>query len=100
MLVVAERLEAVQQRRSATLGMPAVQEIAWAWQRRVVLGWTPDDILAAIPADWRAVAQVLLEAWEHAVRASSQAQVWHSLVRPHLAVHRRLSAGMLALLAV
>ena len=25
---------------------------------------------------------------------------WHSIVRPHLAVHRRLSSGLLALLAV
>ena len=99
-LVFAERLEPVQQISIATLGMAAVQELAWAWQRRTVLGWTSDDILAAIPADWRAVAQMLLDAWSRAVRASSQVEVWHSLVRPHLAVHRRLSAGMLALLAV
>jgi hypothetical protein len=99
-LVFAERLEAVQQISVATLGMAAVQEIAWAWQRRAVLGWTHADILAAIPTAWRAVAQGLLAAWNDAVRASSQAEVWHSLVRPHLAVHRRLSAGMLALLAV
>ena len=34
------------------------------------------------------------------MRASSAVENWHSIVRPHLAVHRSLSAGMLALLAV
>jgi hypothetical protein len=34
------------------------------------------------------------------VRASSVVENWHSIVRPHLAVHRSLSAGILALLAV
>ena len=43
---------------------------------------------------------MLLESWTQAVRASSVVENWHSIVRPHLAVHRTLSAGMLALLAV
>jgi len=34
------------------------------------------------------------------VRASSAVENWHSILRPHLAVHRTLSAGMLAVLAV
>lgn len=38
-------------------------------------------------------------AWEEAVRASSAVENWHSVLRPYLAVHRRLSTGMLALVA-
>jgi hypothetical protein len=34
------------------------------------------------------------------VRASSVVENWHSVLRPFLAAHRRLSAGLLALLAV
>jgi hypothetical protein len=99
-LVFAERLDPIQQISIATLGCAAVRDIAWAWQRRAVLEWHTANILDAIPAAWRGVAQVLLAAWNDAVRASSWAEVWHSLLRPHLAVHRRLSPGMLALLAV
>ncbi len=43
---------------------------------------------------------MLFESWDHAVRASSAVENWHRIVWPHLAVHRTLSAGMLALLAV
>ena len=49
---------------------------------------------------WREQAARLLEVWSLAVRASSAVENWHSIVRPHLAVHRSLSAGLLALLAV
>jgi hypothetical protein len=34
------------------------------------------------------------------VRASSAVENWHSILRPHLAVHRTLSPGLLALLMV
>ena len=34
------------------------------------------------------------------MRASSVVENWHSILRPHLAVHRTLSPGLLALLAV
>ena len=51
-------------------------------------------------ADWRCAARVLLAAWDDAVRVSSAVERWHSILRPHLAVHRTLSSGMLALLAV
>jgi len=34
------------------------------------------------------------------VRASSAVEHWHSVLRPHLAVHRTLPPGLLALLAV
>jgi hypothetical protein len=53
-----------------------------------------------VPEEWRAAARMLLVAWEGAVRASSAVENWHSILRPHLAVHRTLSSGMLALLAV
>ena len=53
-----------------------------------------------MPEDWRAAAWVLLAAWNDAVRVSSAVERWHSILRPHLAVHRTLSTGMLALLAV
>src|SRR6266446_5600159 len=43
---------------------------------------------------------ILLLAWDQAVRASSVVENWHSVLRPYLAVHRCLSSGMLALLAV
>src|SRR6266705_3210513 len=45
-------------------------------------------------------AGLLLGVWSLVVRTSSVVENWHSIVRPHLAVHRLLSAGMLALLAV
>ena len=34
------------------------------------------------------------------MRASSAVEHWHSVLRPHLAVHRTLPPGLLALLAV
>jgi hypothetical protein len=43
---------------------------------------------------------VLLHVWETAVRASNAVENWHSIVRPHLGMHRTLSAGMFGLLAV
>jgi hypothetical protein len=74
--------------------------LAWAWLRRKRLGWTARDILAAIPPDWRAAARVLLAAWGDAVRVSTAVERWHSILRVHLTVHRRLSPGRLALLVV
>jgi len=74
--------------------------LGWAWLRRQQLNWTSQDILAAIPIDWRRAARVLLASWDDAVRVSSAVERWHSILRPHLAVHRTLSTGMLALLAV
>jgi hypothetical protein len=74
--------------------------LGWAWLRRHRLRWTSQDILAAIPIDWRSAARILLASWDDAVRVSSAVERWHSILRPHLAVHRSLSSGMLALLAV
>ena len=99
-LLFARRLDAVQEQASRVLGSEAVALLAWAWLRRAVLGPTSEHLLQSIHPAWRAVASGLLAAWDQAVRASSAVENWHSIVRPHLAVHRKLSAGMLSLLAV
>ena len=84
--------------------LPAERQalLAWAWLRRKVLGWSRRDLLAAIPASWQAAARILLATWDEAnlVRVSSAVERWHSILRPHLAVHRTLTRGRLALLAV
>ena len=99
-LLFARQLDAMQERVSRILGPEVVALLAWAWVRRTVLGPTSEDLLQSVPLAWRADASCLLSAWDQAVRASSAVENWHSIVRPHLAVHRTLSAGMLALLAV
>ena len=99
-LLFARRLDAMQEHVSCILGSEAMALLAWAWMRRSVLGPTSKDLLQGLPSDWQAEASNLLSAWDQAVRASSVVENWHSIVRPHLAVHRILSAGMLALLAV
>lgn len=99
-LLFARRLDAMQEQAAHVLGAEAVALLAWAWLRRAVLGPTSKHLLQSIDPAWRAVASDLLTAWDQAVRASSAVENWHSIVRPHLAVHRTLSAGMLALLAV
>jgi hypothetical protein len=99
-LLFARQLDAMQEHASRILGPEAVALLAWAWVRRAVLGPTSKDLLQSVPPAWRAEASNLLAAWDQAVRASSAVENWHSIVRPHLAVHRTLSAGMLALLAI
>jgi hypothetical protein len=99
-LLFARQLDARQEQASRILGPDAVALLAWAWLRRMVLGPTSKELLQSIPSVWQADASQLLSAWDQAVRASSAVENWHSIVRPHLAVHRKLSAGMLALLAV
>jgi len=100
LLYFAQELEAVQQAALTVLGDEAVGLIGWAWQRRAILGQQPKHLLEALDPAWREQASRLLDAWQRAVRASSVVENWHSIVRPHLAVHRSLSAGLLALLAV
>jgi hypothetical protein len=100
LLYFAQELEALQQEAITQLGEQAVGLIGWAWQRRAILGEQPKHLLEAMDPAWREQATHLLEGWSRAVRASSAVENWHSLVRPHLAVHRSLSAGLLALLAV
>ncbi len=100
LLYFAEEVEAAQHEAIEQLGEPAVGLVAWAGPRRKILGEQPEQLLEAMDPAWRAVAGRLLEAWNQAVRASSVVENWHSIVRPHLAVHRSLSAGMLARLSV
>ena len=100
LLAFAEPLDRVQRDMAVVLGAAGLALVAWAWQRRAVLGPTAEELLAGLPPSWRPAARVLFAAWAGAVRASSAAETWHSVLRPHLAVHRRLSPGLLAVLAV
>lgn len=99
-LLFARELDARHLHAVRCLGSEAVALLAWAWRRRAVLGPNSTHLLEGIPFAWREEAALLLAAWDQAVRASSVVENWHSIVRPHLAVHRTLSAGFLALLAV
>ena len=99
-LLFARSLDESQQQASTQLGVQAVQLLGWGGPRRTILGPTTADLVKSVEPAWQAVAQKLFFAWDQAVRASSAVENWHSIVRPHLAVHRTLSAGMLALLAV
>jgi hypothetical protein len=92
-------LEAAQQAAAADLGATGLALVGWAWQRRAVLGPDRAALVAGFPPAWRAAADRLIGAWAAAVRASSAVETWHSLLRPHLAVHRTLAPGLLALLA-
>jgi hypothetical protein len=93
-------LDQVQQDMAVVLGTDGLALLAWAWQRRGVLEMDAGQLVAALPPEWQAAARVVLHAWATAGRASSAVENWHSIVRPHLAVHRTLSPGLLALLAV
>ncbi len=92
-------LEEEQEAVRTFLGEEALSLIGWAWQRRKKLG-PEEEILASLPAAWRESACGLFVSWGRSVRASSAVENWHSILRPHLAVHRRLSPGQLALLCV
>jgi hypothetical protein len=100
LLTCAETLAPVEAMATAKLGTAAMGVLGWAWQRRAGLDLDDDGVVAGLPAGWRAVARVVLHAWSGAVRTTSLAESWHALVRAHLAVHRGLSPGLLALLAV
>jgi hypothetical protein len=100
LLAFAPPLDRVQHDAAIVLGAAGVALVAWAWQRRAILGPRRDDLVAQFPPAWQTAARVLLVAWETAVRASSAVENWHSILRPHLAVHRVLSPGLLALLVV
>jgi hypothetical protein len=100
LLSFAAHVMEVQQDLAGVLAPERQALLAWAWLRRKRLEWTDDELLAALPADWRAAARVLLATWADAVQVSSAVERWHSILRPHLAVRRRLTTGMLALLAV
>lgn len=100
LLSFVPQVEQVQQELKGVLSPAQQALLGWAWLRRESLGWRLEDILNAIPLEWRAAARLLLVTWADAVRVSSAVERWHSILRPHLAVRRRLSTGMLALLAV
>ncbi len=100
LLTFVAPVEQVQQALRTVLPPERQALLGWAWQRRRVLRWSRAQIVASVPADWRDAARVLLAAWDEAVRGSSAVEGWHSVLRPHLAVHRTLSPGMLAVLAV
>jgi len=100
LLTFVAQLDRVQADLCSVLAPERQALLAWAWLRRKGLGWTVREIVAALPADWRDAARVLLMAWADAVRVSTAVERWHSILRVHLTVHRRLSSGRLALLAV
>lgn len=100
LLAFAAPLDRVHRDVAGVLGDDGVALVAWAWQRRAILGPGPDELVAQFPAPWHTAARILVTAWQGAVRASSPVENWHSILRPHLAVHRILSRGLLALLAV
>ena len=99
-LTFVPQVARVQQDLAAVLGPEAQALLGWAWLRRETLEWTSQELVAQLPASWQAAARVLVATWDDAVRVSSAVERWHSILRPPLAVHRRLSTGMLALLAV
>lgn len=99
-LAFAAPLDQVQQDMAVVLGAEGLALLAWAWQRRSVLEMDAMQLVAALPPLWQAAARVVVHAWATAGRASSAVENWHSILRPHLAVHRTLSPGLLALLAV
>ena len=100
LLAFAAPLDSVQQEARARLGRAALTTLAWTWPRRATLGPRPENLLTLLPLEWRPVAARLFDAWEATVRASSAVENWHSVLRPHLAVHRTLPSGLLALLTV
>ena len=100
LLAFVPAVEQVQQELEAVLPPERQALVAWAWLRREVGEWTREELLAWVPLEWRDAGGVLLAAWDDAVRVSSAVERWHSILRPHLAVRRTLSTGMLALLAV
>jgi len=100
LLTFVPQLDQVQQDLRAVLPPERQALLGWAWLRRKTLRWTSADLLAAIPPDWRLAARVLLMAWDDAVWVSSAVERYHSILRPHLAVHRSLSTEQLALIAV
>ena len=93
-------LDPAQEAAIAQLGEQAVHLIGWAWLRRGILRPKTKPLVMDFPPTWQPIVTQLFGAWDQAVRASSAVENWHSILRPHLAVHRGLSADLLAILAV
>ena len=85
----ADDLDSIQAEVGKVLGREGLALVAWAWQRRRILGPTTAKVLVQLPAAWREAAGRVMAAWDDVVRASSAVENWHSILRPHLAVHRR-----------
>jgi hypothetical protein len=100
LLAFCPGLDAVELEAIAQLGQEACHLIGWAWLRRVILGPQTEKLAADFAPDWQPVVTMLFGAWNQAVRSSSAVENWHSVLRPFIAVHRCLSADMLAILAV
>ncbi len=100
LLTFVAHLAQLQADLQPVLGSERQALLGWAWLRRKRLGWSSEQILAAIPVEWQAAARMLLTAWDDAVRVSTAVERWHSILRTHLSVHRTLSPGRLALLVV
>jgi hypothetical protein len=100
MLTFVGQVWQLQQDLQAVLSDHQQGLLGWAWLHRKQLGWSSEQVIEALPEQWRAAARVLWNGWEQAVRVSSSVERYHSILRPHLAVHRTVSNGMLALLAV
>ncbi|HWS83020.1 MAG TPA: hypothetical protein VN207_02040 [Ktedonobacteraceae bacterium] len=95
-----QTLDAVQQKACDQLGEAAVHLIGWAWLWRAILGPKAEQLAADFPPAWQPMVTELFGAWNEAVRSSSAVENWHSILRPFIAVHRHLSADLLAILAV
>jgi Transposase, Mutator family len=93
-------LDAIEQQARQLLGEQACRLIGWAWLHRAILGPKREKLVADFPPAWQSTVATLFGAWDQAVRSSSVVENWHSVLRPFIAVHRHLSAQMLALLAV
>lgn len=100
LLTFVAQLDRVQADVQSVLAPERQALLGWAWLHKKALGWTVREIEAAVPAEWRTAARVLLMAWADAVRVSTAVERWHSILRVHVTVHRTLSPGRLALLAV
>lgn len=100
LLGFAVALDPVQRDMAVVLGKAGVALVGWAWRHRAELGPDPTSLVVGWPPTWQTAARVLWAAWDEATRASSPAETWHSLLRPHVAVHRTLAPGLLALIAV
>jgi transposase-like protein len=100
MLTFVGQVSALQEGLQAVLSGEQQRLLGWAWLHREELGWSSEQVIEALPEAWRSAARMLWQGWEQAVRVSSAVERYHSIVRPHLAVHRSLSNGLLALLAV
>ncbi len=86
-------VDRVEQDLHGVVGDAGLALIAWAWQRRSILGPSTEEVVTGLPEAWRQAARVLMATWDGAARASSAVEGWHSILRPHLAVHRSCRRG-------